>query len=94
MLPLRIFGYYAVASTAAITVTYLGGPLFTTFLPRYTQLYAAGDDELLRATYRRSCQLNAMITIPIVIFLALFSQEALLIWTQNPDIADDMLLNF
>jgi O-antigen/teichoic acid export membrane protein len=88
MLPLQMFGYYAVASTAAVAVTYLGSPLFTTFLPRYTQLYASGDDEKLKETYRRSCRLNALITVPTVIFLALFSKEALIIWTRNPDIAD------
>ena len=73
MLPLQMFGYYAVASTAAVAVTYLGSPLFTTFLPRYTQLYAAGDDEGLKATYRISCRLNALIIVPTVIILALFS---------------------
>jgi O-antigen/teichoic acid export membrane protein len=88
ILPLQVFGYYAVASTAAVAVTYLGGPLFTTFLPRYTQLYAAGNNEDLRSIYRVSCRLNAIIIVPTVIILALFSKEALLIWTQNPDIAD------
>ncbi len=88
ILPLRIFGYYAVASTAAVVVTYLGAPLFTTFLPKYTQLYAAGNEKELKAVYRRSCQFNAIITIPTVIFLAIFSREALLIWTGSPDIAE------
>ncbi len=89
MLPLKTFGYYAVASTAAAATYFLSGPLFTTFLPRYTQLYAAGDDERLKATYRISCRLNALIIIPTVILLALFSQEALLFWTRNPDIASN-----
>jgi len=88
ILPLKMFGYYAVASAAAVALTYLSGPLFNTFLPRYTQLYAAGDDESLRATYRRSCRLNAITMVPTVIILAFFSKEALLIWTQNPDIAN------
>jgi len=92
ILPLKIFGYYAVASTAAVAITYIGGPLFTTFLPRYTQLYAAGDEELLRATYRRSCKLNAIITVPTVIFLAIFSKEALRIWTGSSDIAEHAYL--
>lgn len=87
LLPLNIFGYYALASTAASAVTYLGAPLFTTFLPRYTQLYAAGDFENLRRTYRTSCRINAIIMIPTVVLLAFFSREALLIWTGNPDIA-------
>ena len=73
ILPLKMFGYYAVASTAAVAVTYLGSPLFTTFLPRYTQWYAAEDKARLKATYRSSCKLNAIITIPTVIFLAFFS---------------------
>jgi O-antigen/teichoic acid export membrane protein len=87
ILPLRIFGYYAVASTAAVAVTYLSSPLFATFLPRYTQLYAAGNNEGLKATYRRSCRLNALIAVPTVTLLAFFSKEALIIWTRNPDIA-------
>jgi O-antigen/teichoic acid export membrane protein len=94
ILPLQVFGYYALASTAAVVITYLGGPLFTTFLPRYTQLYVAGDNEFLRTTYRRSCRLNAIITVTTVFLLAFFSKEALLIWTQNPDIADHTHLIF
>ena len=96
VLPLKMFGYYALASTAAATVTYLGGPLYTTFLPRYTQLYTAGDNELLRKTYRRSCCLNAIIMIPTVVLLSLYSREALLFWTGNPDIAGhaSLLLSF
>ncbi len=88
ILPLKIFGYYAVASTAAAAVIYLGNPLFKTVLPQYTQLYAVGDHEGLKTIYRVSCRLNAIIMVPTVIILALFSKEALLIWTQNPDIAD------
>lgn len=88
MLPLKMFGYYAVASTAAAATGYLSGPLFTTFLPRYTQLYAAGDDEGLKTTYRTSCRLNALIIVPTVVLLALFSQEALLVWTRNPVVAE------
>lgn len=87
VLPLRVFGYYAVAATAASAVSYLGGPLYTTFLPRYTQLYAAGDEARLRATYRISSRLNALIIVPAVVFLALFSREALLAWTRDPAIA-------
>ena len=88
ILPLKMFGYYAVAGTAAVAVTYLGGPLFTTFLPRYTQLHAAGDDAHLRTSYRDSCRLNAIVTVPTVIILVILSKEALLIWTRNPDIAE------
>jgi O-antigen/teichoic acid export membrane protein len=55
-------------------------------------LYAAGDEELLRATYRRSCKLNAIITVPTVIFLAIFSKEALRIWTGSSDIAEHAYL--
>jgi len=88
ILPLKAFGYYAVASTAAVAVTYLGGPLLTTFLPRYTQLYAAGDDAALRITYRKSCRLNAIAIIPAAVLLAFFSREALLLWTQDPDVAE------
>ena len=88
MLPLKMFSYYAIASTAAAATAYLSGPLFTTFLPRYTQLYAALDDEGLKTTYRKSCRLNALIIVPTVVLLVFFSKEALLVWTRNPVVAE------
>jgi O-antigen/teichoic acid export membrane protein len=51
-------------------------------------LFAAGEGEPLRTAYRRSCRLNALITVPTVCCLALFSRPALLIWTRSPEIAD------
>jgi len=87
MLPLQMFGYYSLASAAALATSYLSTPLFTTFLPRYTQLYSLGDNESLRKTYRLSCRLNAFIIAPTIVLLAFFSQAALLIWTRNPVIA-------
>lgn len=89
ILPLQMFGYYAVASTAAAAATYIGGPIFTTFLPRYAQLYAAEDHGGLKTIYRASCRLNAIIIVPTVMILSFFSKEALLIWTRNPDIANN-----
>lgn len=87
ILPLESFGYYAVASTAAAAVLYISGPIFSTFLPRYTQLFATNDFEELRRTYRTSCKLNALILIPTALFLAIYSYDALFVWTRNPVIA-------
>ena len=87
MLPLQMFGYYSVASAVAAATSYLSTPLFTTFLPRYTQLYALGDAGRLRETYRISNRLNALVLVPTITLLALFSQAALLVWTRNPVIA-------
>lgn len=90
ILPLKLFGYYALASAVASAATFcICEPLFATFLPRYTQLYAAGADERLKATYRFSCRLNSMILIPTVVLLSLFSREVLLVWTRNPVIAEE-----
>ena len=88
MLPLQMFGYYMVAVTAAAATSYLSAPLYISFLPRYTQLLAAGDEDGLRATYRISCRLNALAIIPTVTLLALFSRQALLVWTHNPAVAE------
>jgi O-antigen/teichoic acid export membrane protein len=84
LLPLEIFGYYALAAMVASTLYMLVTPIFAAAFPRFSQLVARQDLTGLREQYHRSCQLVSVIVLPAAVVIALFSEELLLIWTGDP----------
>lgn len=86
MLTLEQFGFYVFASTVASVLFRVVSPIFTAFLPRYTQLVSSGDYESLKSDYRRGGQIMALALVPAACVLALFSQDILMLWTQNEEL--------
>lgn len=86
MLSLEQFGFYVFASTVASVLFRVVSPIFTAFLPRYTQLVSSGDYESLKSDYRRGGQIMALALVPAGCVLALFSQNILMLWTQNEEL--------
>ena len=84
MLPLELFGYYTLAWTVANGLTILTGSVFTVVFPIFSQRVAAGDLEGLKTLYHRNCQLMSVLILPAATLVALFAQEILVIWIQNP----------
>ena len=87
IVPLRIFGYYAIASTAANGLYYIIGPLFTAIYPQLAQNVASGNEVRLATIYHRGSQVIAACVFPTAIVLALFSHRVLLLWTHDPQVA-------
>jgi O-antigen/teichoic acid export membrane protein len=87
IVPLSVFGYYALANTAASGLYYIIGPLFTAIYPQLAQNAAAGDERRLRELYHRGCQFIAVCVFPTGIVFAFFSRDVLLLWTQDPKVA-------
>lgn len=87
ILPLRLVGYYAIATAAAGSLYYIIGPLFTAISPQLTQYVAVGDEERLTALYHRGCQMVAVCVFPTAIVLALFAHPVLLLWTRDAEVA-------
>ena len=87
MLPLKMFGYYALASTVAMGLCNLFTPVFNSIYPRLTQLVSINDQDELKRLYHESCQFVSVLVLPVAIVVALFSNEILLLWTQNPTTA-------
>lgn len=83
LLSLDMFGYYAVAGTAAGSLYRLVMPIFTALFPRFSQLAANGDRQELAMLYHRSCQLMAAVIVPAAAFVALFAPELLRLWTDS-----------
>ena len=87
IVPLSVFGYYAIASTAANGLYYIIGPLFTAIYPQLAQNVVSGAEERLTSIYHRGCQVIAACVFPTAIVLALFSHRVLLLWTHDPQVA-------
>ncbi len=92
VLSLEMFGYYSLASRVAGALYYFINPVIATFFPRFSQLFALGDEQELRRLYHRGCQLMSVLILPPAVVLMLFSQELLFLWTQNRSIAENSYL--
>jgi len=88
ILSLEMFGYYMLASVVAMSLSRLITPVFISIYPRFTQLVSLNDQDGLIQLYHKSCQFMAVLILPVAIVIAFFSYEILLIWTQNPTMAD------
>jgi O-antigen/teichoic acid export membrane protein len=92
MLSLEMFGYYTLAGLVAMTLYRLVGPVFSAVYPRFTQLVTLNDQQALKELYHRTCQFMSVLILPAAAVVAFFSYEILLIWTQNPTMAEKTYL--
>jgi len=88
LLPLKEFGYYMLASTVAMGLYVIVGPVFAAVYPRFAQMVSAGEEQGLIRLYHKSCQFMTVLVMPVAAVVCVFSTDLLLIWTQNAEIAD------
>lgn len=90
MLTLEDFGYYSLAIILAGTgIGMIVGSIQTTYFPQFSQLVAQNKLDELRELYHRACQVMSFFLIPVVTVMAFFSYEILLVWTREPEIAEN-----
>ena len=87
-LSLETFGYYTLASAVAINLLRVVAPFNMAVSPRFVQFLTQDNQEQLKLLYHRSCQFVSVLVLPAAIVVAFFSKEILLLWTQNPTIAE------
>jgi O-antigen/teichoic acid export membrane protein len=87
ILPLGDFGKYALATVVAGGVSTLSQPLSSALLPRLTDLTARGDADGFVAVYRKATQFTAVVSLSGALFLAIFAEQVLRVWTGDPAIA-------
>jgi O-antigen/teichoic acid export membrane protein len=90
MLDLTTFGYYVFSASVAAVVFRFVTPVFTAYLPRFTQLVSLDDKSALVEEYHHASQIVALVVIPVSCILAVFSKEILLIWTSDPQLVDNV----
>lgn len=87
-LPLKQFGYYALASVIANMVSMVANPVSNAVFPRFSQ-HVGGDvpSSQVSALYHLACQTVAVLIIPSALVIALFPKEVLYVYTGAEDIA-------
>ena len=80
MVPLTEFGYYALASSLASSLSMLITPISGVAYPRLTELVERGDVSAIASAYHRFSQLLTMILVPGALVLILFSDRILMLW--------------
>lgn len=90
MLSLEDFGYYTLAITvAAMAVATIVGSITNSVYPKFSRFVSLDDEVGLREFYHRSCQILSAFLIPVVVVIAAFAYQILLIWTRKEIIADN-----
>jgi O-antigen/teichoic acid export membrane protein len=87
LLPLRIFGIYAMASVMASGIILLGTPIFSSLYPRFSQLVAAKNVAALADIFHRGARIMSAATLPAATVLVLFAPEILRLWTRDAGLA-------
>lgn len=86
LLPLDLFGYYALAAALGGALNYLTSPLSSALFPKIAQLVAAELTDELATFYHKSCQLVSLVILPAAAIFALFAPELLPLWIRDPQI--------
>jgi O-antigen/teichoic acid export membrane protein len=88
MLNLETFGYYTLAVTiSSMAISMVGSSITHAVYPQFSRLVSLGDETALRELYHRSCQIMSALLFPIMIILALFSYDILLVYFGREEIA-------
>lgn len=88
MLNLETFGYYTIAITiSSMAISMVASSITHAVYPQFSRLVSLGDETALRELYHRSCQIMSALLFPIMIILALFSYDILLVYFGKEEIA-------
>ncbi|MFC5498419.1 lipopolysaccharide biosynthesis protein [Caenimonas terrae] len=87
MLTLQDFGRYVLAGVVAAALAIVILPVFNTIFPRYTNMIARGDMHALGRSYLQETQLFCAVLLPVALTIAVFAEDLLRVWTDNPELA-------
>jgi O-antigen/teichoic acid export membrane protein len=83
ILSLKEYGYYAVASIIGRSISQFAIPITTAVRPRLMELVASQETKLLPEVYHKGCQAMSLVVIPITVWLALFSEKIVFVWSGD-----------
>lgn len=89
LLSLEMFGYYALAQGVAggfyAVIIAVDGAIY----PQFSGLAARGDEAGLARAYHRGAQVMSVLLMPAAVAAAIFSREALTMWTGDAAIVEN-----
>ena len=83
ILPLAQFGYYTFAFTLGSISYMIVAPISQSYFPRFCIIVAENKIEELKDIYHQASQMVTLFILPFALFLSIFSNEILFIWTHN-----------
>lgn len=87
LVTLTDFGYYTLAATVSSSLAMLLYPVTGAVFPRITELLSKENKLKFLELFHMSSQLVSLIIIPLSISLFIFSNDIILGWTRDPEIA-------
>lgn len=87
LIPLEDFGRYTLASVAAGAIFTLISPISVTFLPRLTQLHAAGQEREFVTTFHSGAQLVVVLGGSVAAVVIFHAEALLRIWLRDNELA-------
>lgn len=90
LLPLEMFGYYALAGTIASIPYMIIGPITSAIYPRMVELYYQNNDSEFVSAYHQGAQLVTVLTAPFVMLLFNFSVGAVFMWSGDVSLAKNI----
>jgi len=89
MLPLREFGYYSLAATAATVLFMIVVPVTQAIFPRMVKLSSRDDKNQLPDLYHMTTQLVTVLTAPAAMVLFFFADGVIYMWSGNIDLSQN-----
>ncbi len=89
-LPLADFGHYALATSVALVIGVIVGPVGAAYLPRFTQLLTQKDDAGLEQAFRMATQLAVLLAGVSAAMLIVFGDRLVLLWTQDAALSSEV----
>jgi O-antigen/teichoic acid export membrane protein len=83
ILTLETFGYFTLASAIASSLYRVIVPVSQAVYPRLVQLVHSKQEADLIKLFHNSCQLIAIIVLPLTFTIVFFSDEIVMLWTRN-----------
>jgi O-antigen/teichoic acid export membrane protein len=87
LVPLDEFGYYSVAWMIASGLAVVSLPALNTFFPRFSGLFASGDEAALRKGYHDAASLLSTLLLPLAAVVVSFAAPLVAAWTGNVAVA-------
>ncbi len=90
ILPLKQFGYYALASVIANMASMMAGPVSNAVFPRFSQLVGAkAPTTSISSLYHLASQAVAVLIVPFSLTIAFFSDAVLYVYTGSAVAAEN-----
>lgn len=89
LLPLELFGYYALAAAVAGALYMIIVPISQAIYPRLVELSVRDDSAALVALYHKGAQAVTVLTSPAAILLGFFAGGVVFTWSGDPRLAEN-----